>query len=176
MFLQILVLCVGIGLFVMTFMVVLNSTERSSPLYPGSNVRFLASVPTTLLLLAVCPWLLSAPPETDIAKTAGLLAILIVYVLYHAWVESSFRGGVIKRAMKAIVVDKNGKAITFKRALLRNVVKLLFLPLAPLNIYIVIKDFRRQALHDKIAGTFVMWSPEAIREKQPKSSYEVSIQ
>lgn len=176
MLLQIAVLCVGVALLTITFMVVLNSTERSSPLYPGSNVRFLASVPTILLLLLLAPWLVTAPPEIDVLRTVGLIVLLVLYVLYHAWVESRFRGGPAKRAMKAVVVDKNGKAVSFKRALTRNIVKLLLLPLAPLNIYFVIKDFRHQALHDKAAGTFVMWSPEAIRERQPKSSYEVDIQ
>lgn len=174
--LNILVFCLGLGLFALSFMVVLNSPEQTSPLYPGSNVRFLATMPVALLLLFVCPWILSFPPEIDVSDTLILVGLLAAHVGYSAWVESRYKGGVARRAMKAMVVDARGKPIPFKRALLRNLFKLVLLPLAPLSLYFMLKDFRRQAPHDKLAGTFVMWTPEAMRERQPDSSYEVDIQ
>jgi uncharacterized RDD family membrane protein YckC len=158
-------------------MVVLNSLEKSSILYPGSNVRFLASLPISLLLLGLCSWLITIPPNIDIIKTLELAAILVVYIIYSAWVESRFRGGIAKRAMHAVVSDKNGKGISFQQALLRNILKLILLPFAPFSLYFMIKDFRRQAPHDKLAGTFVMWSPDAIKDRQPNENkgYEVEI-
>ena len=173
--LQIFILVLGLSLLVLSFLVVLNSPEQNSRLYPGSNVRFLATMPSALILIFLCPWLVTVPPEFSILKTAELLLLLAVYVLYGAWVESSFRGGVAKRAMKAQVVDRKGKAISFKRALWRNIVKLLLFPLAPFCLFFMVKDFRRQAPHDKLADTFVIWTADAISDMQPESSYKVEI-
>lgn len=174
--LQILIFISGLALFALSFMVVLNSAEQPSRLYPGSNVRFLATMPIALLLLGVCPWLVTLPSDLNVFKTVQLLAVLAVFVCYGAWVESRFRGGLAKRAMKAIVVDKGGKNLTFRQALLRNVYKLILLPLAPISLYLLLKDFRRQALHDKLAGTFVMWAPEVMQDNKPEHGIQVEIQ
>ena len=165
--LQILIFVLSLIIFVLSFVVVLNSHEQLSVLYPGSNIRFIATMPIVLLLLGLCPWLITLPPDLNIYKTIQLLAILLVFVFYSAWVESHYRGGLVKRALKAIVVDKGGKNITFKRAVFRNIYKLLLLPLAPISLYLLLKDFRRQAPHDKLAGTFVMWAPDAMHVNEP---------
>ena len=132
--LQIFILVLGLGVFVLSFLVVLNSSEQSSRLYPGSNVRFLATMPSALLLALICPWLITMPPEFSWLKTLWLVLLIALYLLYTAWVESSFRGGLIKRALKAQVVDRKGKAISFKRALFRNIFKFVLFPLAPLCV------------------------------------------
>ncbi|HEX7025641.1 MAG TPA: RDD family protein, partial [Gammaproteobacteria bacterium] len=84
-------------------------------------------------------------------------------------------GGVFKRVMHAVVVNKQGKALSFRKALWRNLLKLLLLPFAPLSFYALSKDFRRQALHDKLSGSFVMWTPDVIAASEPESSYQVDI-
>jgi uncharacterized RDD family membrane protein YckC len=55
----------------------------------------------------------------------------------------------------------------------RNACKWFLFPLAPLSLHFMIKDSRRRALHDRLAGTFVMWAPDVIKANQPQSSYEV---
>ena len=172
---QIFIFALGLGLLGLSFLVVLNSLEQSNLLYPGSNVRFLATLPAALLLLVLCPWFITIPPDIDIIDSVKLGLILIVFVLYGAAFESWFRGGMAKRAMSAVVVDKNGKSISFKRALLRNIFKALLLPFSPICLYLMIKDYRRQALHDKLTGTFVMWSPEALKKNTPDDGYQVEI-
>lgn len=173
--LQVLIFVSGLALFALSFMVVLNSPEQSSVLYPGSNIRFLATMPMALLLVAVCPWLITLPPDLDVMKAGQLLAVLVAFVIYSAWVDSSFRGGLAKKAMKAMVTDKAGKNISFQRAFIRNFFKLILFPLAPISLYLLLKDFRRQSLHDKLAGTFVMWAPEAIQNKKPEQGIQVEI-
>ena len=173
--LQIFLLVLGLSLLVLSFLVVLNSSEQSSRLYPGSNVRFLATMPSALVLILVCPWLISLPPEFSALKTVELALLLALYVIYSAWTESSFRGGLAKRALKAQVVDRKGKGVSFRRALWRNIFKLLLFPLAPFCLFFMIKDFRRQAPHDKLTDTFVIWTADAMKEMQPESSYKVEI-
>jgi uncharacterized RDD family membrane protein YckC len=173
--LQLFILVLGLSLLVLSFLVVVNSSEQNSRLYPGSNVRFLATMPSALVLVLVCPWFITMSPQFSWLKTLQLLLVIVLYLFYAAWMESSFRGGLAKRALKAQVVDRKGREISFKRALSRNIFKLLFFPLAPFCLFFMIKDFRRQAPHDKLTDTFVIWTAEAIREMQPESSYRVEI-
>ena len=173
--LQIIVFLSSMAIFVLSFLVVLNSSEQSSRLYPGSNVRFLATMPAALLLALVCPWLVTYPPEFSLLKTAGLILLIVLYVNYSAWVDSRFRGGLAKHALRAQVVDRKGKGISFKRALWRNIFKLALFPISPLCLFFMIKDFRRQAPHDKLTDTFVIWNAEVIKEMQPETAYHVEF-
>jgi uncharacterized RDD family membrane protein YckC len=170
---KILFICISIAVGVLSFFVVLNSHEQPSRLYPGSNVRFCAAVPGIGLFFAVAAWLFPAETVEKAWYVGFLLLLLVIFIIYGAWVESAFQAGLAKRVMHAVVVDKQGRPIDFKQALLRNLYKWLLLPLAPLNLYWMTRDFRRQALHDKFARTVVMWTPEVIKANQPKSSYEV---
>lgn len=172
---QIIFLCVAIALLVFSFFVVLNTAEMSSRLYPGSNVRFLAALPGTLLLLVLLGWFFPEPLSSDYVNWFLIIVIAAGFVFYGAWVDTRFYGGLFKRVMHAIVVNKQGRALTFKKALWRNFLKLVLLPFAPLNFHTLSKDFRRQALHDKLSGSFVMWTPEMIVANEPESSYEVDI-
>lgn len=173
--LQLFIFVLGLALLVLGFLVVLNSSEQGSRLYPGSNVRFLATTPAALVLVMICPWLVTLPPDINWSKLLILLFVLALYLFYTAWVESSFRGGIVRRALKAQVVNRQGKAISFKKALWRNTFKLLMFPFAPVTLYFMMKDFRRQAPHDKLSGTFVIWTTDAIKDMQPEASYHVEI-
>jgi uncharacterized RDD family membrane protein YckC len=171
---KILFICVSIAVGVLSFVIVLNSHEQPSRLYPGTNVRFCAAVPGIGLFFALVAWLFPAEAsQTGGWYIAFVIMLLAIFIVYGAWVESAFQAGLVKRMMHAVVVDKQGKPIDFNQALLRNVYKWLLVPLAPLSLYLLARDFRRQALHDKLAGTVVMWTPDMIKANQPKSSYEV---
>jgi uncharacterized RDD family membrane protein YckC len=172
---QIVFLCIAIALLVFSFFVVLNTAETSSRLYPGSNVRFLAALPGLLLLLVLFVWFFPEPLSSDYIGWLLIVTVAAGFVFYGAWADARFYGGLFKRAMHAIVVNRQGRALTFKKALWRNFLKLILLPLAPLNFHALSKDFRRQALHDKLSGSFVMWTPEVIAANEPESSYEVDI-
>ncbi len=172
---QIVYLCLALALLSLSFVVVLNSAEQPSTIYAGSNVRFLASLPSLLLLLSLTTWFFPEPLAAGFLDWFLLIAVLGLFVAFCAWIESRYKAGIFKRVMNAVVVDKQGKAIDYKKALLRNSLKVLLLPVAPFNLYVLMKDFRRQALHDKWSGTFVMWTADTIRANQPKSDYEVNI-
>jgi uncharacterized RDD family membrane protein YckC len=172
---KIVFLCVSTAIGFFGFMLVLNSHEEPSKLYPGTNVRYWATFPLALLFLALT---YSVFPDhlthiTSLPSYLVLLLLVSLIVVYCAWMESSFQGGLMKRMMHAVVVGKGGKPVDFITALKRNVCKWFLFPLAPLSLHFMIKDSRRRALHDRLAGTFVMWAPDVIKANQPQSSYEV---
>lgn len=172
---QIVFLCLSIAIGFFGFVIVLNSQEQPSKLYPGTNVRYWATFPLGMLFLAVTA---SVFPDhlthvTSVPNYLALLFLISAFVAYCAWMESRFQGGAMKRMMHAIVVGKNGKPVDFVTALKRNAFKWFLFPLAPLSLYLMVRDSRRRALHDRLAGTFVMWSPDVIKANQPQSSYEV---
>ena len=172
---QIVFLCFGLGWLCLSFIVVLNNPEQPSRLYPGTNVRFLASLPGALLLFVLLVWFFPEPFSTDFIGWFLCFVVVVGFVLYGAWVDSQFKGGFFKHVMHSVVVDTKAKPISFQQALWRNIVKVLLLPLAPFSLYIIAKDFRRQSLHDRICSSLVMWTPDVIAANEPESSYEVDI-
>jgi uncharacterized RDD family membrane protein YckC len=168
-----LCLCTAIGFF--SFMMVLNSHEQPSRLYPGTNVRYWGTFPLALIFLGGTA---SMFPDHIFHITSVFNYLMLLFFVsgvagYCAWVESSFQGGMMKRVMHAVVVGKDGKPVNFITALKRNAFKWFLFPLAPLSLHLMIKDPRRRALHDRLAGTFVMWAPDVIKANQPESSYQV---
>lgn len=172
---QIVYLCLCIAIGFLGFVIVLNSHEAPSKLYPGTNVRYWATFPLGLLFLVVT-YIVFPDHLTHIKSVPNYLVLLLLmfaFVVYCAWVESRFQGGLMKRMMHAVVVGKDGKPVDFGTALIRNAYKWFLFPLAPLSLHFMARDSRRRALHDRLAGTFVMWSPDVIKANQPPSSYEV---
>lgn len=172
---QIVFLCISIAIGFSGFVIVLNSQEEPSRLYPGTNVRYWASFPLAVLFLAVTA---SVFPDhlthvTSFPNYLALLLLISAFVAYCAWMESRYQGGPMKRMMHAVVVGKDGKPVDFVTALKRNAIKWFLFPLAPLSLYFMVRDSRRRALHDRLANTFVMWSPDMLKANQPQSSYEV---
>jgi uncharacterized RDD family membrane protein YckC len=172
---QIVFLCLCILIGFISFVMVLNSHEEPSRLYPGTNVRYWGTFPLALIFLGGTA---SMFPDhiahiTSVFNYLMLLFFVSGVVGYCAWVESRFQGGMVKQLMHAVVVGKDGKPVSFSTALKRNAFKWFLFPLAPLSLHLMIKDPRRRALHDRFAGTFVMWAPDVIKANQPQSSYEV---
>ncbi|HEY3488446.1 MAG TPA: RDD family protein, partial [Gammaproteobacteria bacterium] len=172
---KIVFLCFCLVIGVAGFIIVLNSREEESKLYPGSNVRYWASFPLALVFLTGTVWLF---PEqllhiTAVGNYIMLLLWVGIIIVYCAWIESRFQGGMVKRMMHAVVVDKQGKPVDFITALQRNLCKWLLFPLAPLSLHLITRDPRRRALHDKFAKTFVMWAPDMIKANEGQSGYEV---
>lgn len=172
---KIVYLCLSVAIGFLGFVVVLNSHEEPSKLYPGTNVRYWATFPLGLLFLALT--CIVFPDHlthiTSLPNYLLLLLLICAFVGYCAWVESRFQGGLMKRMMHAVVVGKDGKPVNFATALIRNAYKWFLFPLAPLSLHFMVHDSRRRALHDRLAGTFVMWNPDVIKANQPQSSYEV---
>lgn len=85
------------------------------------------------------------------------LGAFVVWILYCAVMEATPLGGTLGKVILQIeVVDARGRHLTVWRSLLRNLAKLLsYLPLG-FGFFWVALDRKRQAWHDKIAGTYVV--------------------
>ena len=91
---------------------------------------------------------------------AFLLFNLVINWLYSALLESSsWQATIGKKAINVIVVDADGARIDFAKASLRYFGKIL--SGAIFNIGYIMAAFspRKQALHDLIANTFVIYKP-----------------
>lgn len=88
----------------------------------------------------------------------GLLAgFFLLAWLYSAGFESSTSQATIgKITFSLAVVDQSGYPINFWRASLRFLAKLLTLLTLGIGFLLLLRDKRKQALHDKITGTLVI--------------------
>jgi len=131
---------------------------------------FVLAIPSfVIVMLAVFALGLKLPdadaPVTQFPSPAGVFfategALMIVQWLYFAVMESSpWRGTLGKRALGIAVTDLNGKRISFGRASLRFLGKLV--SSATFLVGYVMAGFtqKRQALHDIIASTLVVKMP-----------------
>lgn len=85
--------------------------------------------------------------------------LLLIEWLYRAGLESSTLQATLgKRVFGLVVVDTDGERISFGRASLRHFCKLLSIMSLGLGFLLVLMHERRQALHDQLAGTFVLRS------------------
>ena len=127
--------------------------------------RFVAFLVDSLLigiLGAVIDLALGVPsgisPEIIAKQTPGpSLLKLAIHLLYWPLFESSaWMATPGKRLCRLKVVDMAGNRISFGRAFLRNIAKILsFLPLG-FGFLLACHTIRSQALHDKIAKTVVL--------------------
>ena len=140
---------------------------KLQPDHPYGNLfwRFVAFLVDSLLigiLGAVIDLALGVPsgisPEVIAKQTLGpSLLKLTIHLLYWPLFESSpWLATPGKRLCRLKVVDMAGNRISFGRAFLRNIAKVLsFLPLG-FGFLLACLTIRSQTLHDKIAGTVVL--------------------
>ncbi|MEQ9288903.1 MAG: RDD family protein [Cyclobacteriaceae bacterium] len=82
---------------------------------------------------------------------------LIMTTLYYAVLESSdWQGTPGKRYNGLMVVDANGRKISFPRALLRIIFKYLSVFLLFAGIFMIYLRKDRKSLHDLVSGTYVV--------------------
>jgi uncharacterized RDD family membrane protein YckC len=97
-------------------------------------------------------------PETkqDIDATdLGTLAFFAAF-LYFAWMESSARQATFgKMATGAKVTDRHGARLSFPRALMRNVAKVLSMITLGIGFLMAGWTRQKQALHDMVGETLV---------------------
>lgn len=88
--------------------------------------------------------------------------LLLGYWLYYAFQESSVHQGTLgKRAMKIRVVNYDNERLTFKDASVRFLGRLVshLIPLF-MGFFMMMLTEKKQALHDKIAKTYVVKTPD----------------
>ena len=89
----------------------------------------------------------------------SIFEMLLVYWPYFAITESSAKQATIgKQLMKIKVVNKSGERITFGRATIRYFSKILSAIIFYFGFIMAGIDVRKQALHDKIAQTYVVYN------------------
>lgn len=149
--------------------------------YGGFWVRFLALLIDAVLLgfiqfLVIAPIMAaiglgaaSSPeafdPENGLAAFSamtgaiGLIQVvnLLIGLLYFALMESSKNQGTLgKMALGLKVVDSQGMPLSFGKAILRYIGKIVSGAILLIGYLMAAFNPRKQALHDMIAGTFVI--------------------
>ena len=86
----------------------------------------------------------------------------LLTVVYFAYMESgAYQATFGKRILGLIVVHSDtGEAITFKRALIRNIVRIVNMPIYCLGYITILFTKKHQALHDLIVRTTVVPADE----------------
>jgi len=93
---------------------------------------------------------------TQPGVSANLVGVIIAW-LYEALQESGPAQATLgKRAMGIKVTDMNGLRISFGRATGRHFGKIISFVILLIGYLMVLWDDKKQALHDKMAGTFVV--------------------
>ena len=85
------------------------------------------------------------------------LALILISSTYNAFFESSpWQGTPGKKAVGLIVTDLSGNKVTFSRAFVRNLCKIVSQTLFYIGYIMVAFTEKKQALHDMIASTLVL--------------------
>lgn len=123
---------------------------------------FLPGVTFPLFLASVFHHLNVSQPEGVSASatmvwTMVLGGLLLVDLLYHAIMESSPLQGTIGKIIVGMKVQRvDGKRASFITCLLRNCLRLLSMATLFLGYFMVLKNSRKQALHDKLSGCVIV--------------------
>ncbi len=152
-----------------------NLNEEITPNYAGFWIRFVAYLLDGIILSVIIGpifFMFFAPaagfasladdPEAVAIFAAGMTGFviieLVVYLLYFAGMESSkYQATLGKMAIGVIVTDENGDRITFGRGVGRLLSKILSGLILYIGFIMAGFDSRKQALHDKIASTLVVY-------------------
>lgn len=86
-----------------------------------------------------------------------ILIIWAIQILYYAFMESSkYQASLGKMAMGIKVVDLNGDRITFGKAFLRSIGKIISASVFYIGFLMAAFTEKKQGLHDMIASTLVV--------------------
>lgn len=110
------------------------------------------NIDLTVLVLVLFP--LSMLIEDN---TLFYVICFVVVIGYHAGLESSpYRATLGKRYHGLIVLDQNGRTLSFAKALLRILLKFVSAAIALGGFTMIALTKRKQGLHDYILGTVVV--------------------
>lgn len=130
----------------------------SSASYAGFWLRVAAYIiDSALLMILSLAIILGAASLDEMLAVLASLAVLLINLLYWPVMESSVRQATFGKSIVGIKVSNlQGGRLTFWRALLRNLAKIL--SAIPLSIGFLLAGFtaRKQALHDMITHNIVV--------------------
>ena len=151
--------------------------DNKTPEYAGFWIRFVAYLidsivlgivltPLFFLFYAPTAMMSSMQDEPDPALVfsylSGLMGFIafemIIYALYFAGMHSSkYQATLGKMAIGVIVTDKDGNRISMAKGIGRFFAKILSGLIMYIGFIMAGFDSRKQALHDKIADTYVIY-------------------
>jgi uncharacterized protein len=104
------------------------------------------------------PGAIGNDPTPDERATLGLITLLVLTVWFNYLVISEWRWGQTlgKRALRIAVGDEGGRAISWNRAVVRNLALLVDVVAGPVTIAL---SARRQRIGDRLAHTVVVVKP-----------------
>lgn len=134
------------------------SDSRPAVEYAGFWARFAAFfVDSAIVIILSLAIVFASTLAGDTATLIGQFLAWIVYALYWPVMESSTRQATFGKSLLGIqVTDMDGARVSFLRALLRNIAKII--SAIPLYLGFVLAAFtgRKQALHDMITKCLVV--------------------
>ena len=139
--------------------------EATLPQYFATmDIRLLAWAIDFLISFAIfcvfifVPVLLFATDESRLKLTLiGFLMIFPIHFFMSVFMESSKRQGTFGKTLLNIkVCDTRGLRISFKKSLLRNLLKITGFLSFGLGFFMGFFDKKQQCWHDKLVGTFVI--------------------
>jgi uncharacterized RDD family membrane protein YckC len=147
----------------------LEQSEVTEMVYAGFWIRFLAAfidgiimwIPNFLITMGFYGSL-TLPPDAFYSDNLLLLAgyyftVLILYWMYFGLMESSANQATVgKMAVGIKVVGLRGERISFSNATGRHFAKYLSALILLIGYIMAAFSEKKQALHDKIAGTYVV--------------------
>lgn len=129
--------------------------------YAGFWRRFAAFALDTLVLVGcagVLIGIIGALTGEAVQGPSRLVAFLAQWAYYAGFESSAWRATPGKRLCSLVVVDLKGGQLTLQRATLRFAAELISGLLLGVGYLMAAFTARKQALHDLIAGTFVLRS------------------
>ena len=134
--------------------------------YAPNGARFLAALIDSAVMLGIfiVGFIVIFAIGWILGQISGILAGIVGFLLwlvviaamlgYGPYYEAGPKQATIgKSVMGIMVVDVEGRPITMGKAILRLLIKSL---LGPISDIFILFDAQAQALHDKVAGTFVI--------------------
>jgi uncharacterized RDD family membrane protein YckC len=128
----------------------LQRREDAGPPAPGFFARTGALLIDWAIVLLLSMFIAVSTVEGDTARLPILLIVLSAYEIGFLVAAAATPG---KMAMRMHVADPSGARLEPDKLILRYLLFLLGLPLVPINLYLVLTDPQKRALHDRIAGT-----------------------
>lgn len=106
---------------------------------------------------------------TDIDNISNIPFIVFNFLYYALFECTKFQATPGKMVMKLRLVNKDGERITFPKALLRYIAKMLSSIILGLGFLSIFTDLKKRALHDRLSEVYVV---KGKRPYKPDSEYD----
>ena len=150
----------------------ISKNTTLDPKYAGFWKRFVALIVDTLILMFFCAGVIQifTPIMQTLLEIAGMNPqdiVVIIYLIivfqnfvviflyYTVFVSSGLQGTLGKYVLGLKITDDNGGRISFFRAIVRFFASIFSLAIFLIGCLMLLWTKNKQALHDKVAGTFV---------------------